>query len=127
MSTEVEAVMRGVKASSAKKMQAYRLGATPQIDDFGVLPGFVNPYTRDVLLGVIDGVTGQFNEDCQNGLKGSVTSSFNLATYGLSVYMPSSMIKTQMSVNDLMTAFNSVTAYCNFTLMLNQFAALDSY
>lgn len=32
-----------------------------------------------------------------------------------------------MSVNDVMTAVNSVTAYCNFTLMLNQFAALLSY
>lgn len=119
MSTEVETLMRGVKAQSAKKMQAYRLGAVPEVDDFSMLPGFVNTYTRDVLLGLIDGVTGQFNEDCQNGLKGTVTSSFNLATYGLSVYLPSSMIKTQMSVNDVLTAFNSVTTYCNFTLMLN--------
>lgn len=32
-----------------------------------------------------------------------------------------------MSVNDAMTAVNSVTAYCNFTLMLNQFASLANY
>jgi hypothetical protein len=52
-------------------------------------------------------------------MKGSVTSTFNLATYGTSIYMPSSMVKFQMSINDVMTAVNSVTAYCNFTLMLN--------
>lgn len=60
-------------------------------------------------------------------MKGSVTSTFNLAKYGSTVYMPDSMIKVQMSVNDVMTAVNGVTAYCNFTLMLNQFAALLKY
>ena len=122
MSTEVETLMRGVKANSARKMEAYRLGQAPpldQNDQFNLLPEFVNTYTRDILLGLIDGVTGQFNDDCKNGLKGSVVSGFNLATYGSTFYLPSSLIKTQMSVNDVMTAVNSVTAYCNFTLMLN--------
>lgn len=129
MSTEVETLMRGVKAESARKMKAYKLGIAPEVDEhvddsFNLLPDFVNTYTRDILLGVIDGVTGQFNDDCKNGLKGSVVSTFNLATYGSTIYLPSSLIKTQMSVNDVMSAVNSVTAYCNFTLMLNQFGAL---
>jgi hypothetical protein len=100
-------------------MQAYRLGGPAAVDELSVLPGFVNNYTRDILLGLIDGTTSEFNKDCQNGMKGSVTSAFNLATYGSTVYMPSSLVKVQMSVNDVMTAVNSVTAYCNFTLMLN--------
>ena len=129
MSTEVETLMRGVKAESARKMKAYKLCIAPEVDEhvddsFNLLPDFVNTYTRDILLGVIDGVTGQFNDDCKNGLKGSVVSTFNLATYGSTIYLPSSLIKTQMSVNDVMSAVNSVTAYCNFTLMLNQFGAL---
>ena len=111
--------MRGVKAQSAQKMQAYRLGGPSAVDQLSVVDGFVNNYSRDILLGLIDGTTTAFNTDCQTGMKGSVTSAFNLATYGLSFYKPSSTIKVQMSVNDVMTAFNSVTAYCNFTIMLN--------
>ena len=111
--------MRGVKAQSAQKMQAYRLGGPSAVDQLNVLPGFVNNYSRDILLGLIDGTTTAFNTDCQTGMKGSVTSAFNLATYGSTFYMPSSLVKVQMSVNDVMTAVNSVTAYCNFTLMLN--------
>lgn len=85
--------MRGVKAQSAQKMQAYRLGGPAAVDELIALPGFVNNYTRDILLGLIDGSTSQFNQDCQNGMKGSVVSGFNLATYGSTVYMPSSLIK----------------------------------
>lgn len=127
MSQNVESVMRGVKAQSAQKMQAYRLGGPSAVDQLNVVPGFVNNYSRDILLGLIDGTTTAFNTDCQTGMKGSVTSAFNLATYGLTFYQPSSLVKTQMSVNDVMTAVNSVTAYCNFTLMLNQFSALLNY
>ena len=127
MSQNVESIMRGVKAQSAQKMQAYRLGGPSAVDQLNVVPGFVNNYSRDILLGLIDGTTTAFNTDCQTGMKGSVTSAFNLATYGLTFYKPSSLVKTQMSVNDVMTAVNSVTAYCNFTLMLNQFAALLNY
>ena len=100
-------------------MQAYRLGGPSAVDQLNLLPGFVNNYSRDILLGLIDGTTTVFNTDCQSGMKGSVTSTFNLATYGSTIYMPSSLVKTQMSLNDVMTAVNSVTAYCNFTLMLN--------
>jgi hypothetical protein len=49
--------MRGVKAQSAKKMEAYRLGGPAAVDEFVALPGFVNNYTRDILLGLIDGTT----------------------------------------------------------------------
>lgn len=50
-----------------------------------------------------------------------------MAQYASSIYMPSSVIKVQMSATDLMTAVNSVTGYCNFTQMLHQFSKLLNY
>jgi len=78
--------MRGVRAQSAQKMEAYRLGGPAAVDQLSLLPDFVNTYTRDVFLGVIDGLTTSFNKDCQNGMKGSVTSGFDLANYGSTFY-----------------------------------------
>ena len=110
---------RRLEAHRSKKLAAYKLGGKPAVDEFLAVTDFVTPYYRDVLIGLIDGTTGAFNTDCQTGLIGSVKSGYDVITYGSTAYLPSSVIKLQMSVNDVTSATNSVTAFCNFTTLFN--------
>jgi len=79
-----------------------------------------------LLLGVIKGVTSNFNENCANSLSSTVGSFFDLID-NMAVYDPRLLAKFQLSTVNLTEATNQVYAYCDMNQLASQFTKLADY
>ena len=79
-----------------------------------------------VLLGVIDGGTSNFNEDCRGGLANMVRNAFSvLDTY--QIWLPQNTAKFNLANVGLTEASNIVYAHCSVTQVAAQLAQLADY
>ena len=79
-----------------------------------------------MLLGVIDGGTSNFNEDCRGGLANMVRNGFSvLDTY--QVWLPKNTAKFNLANVGLTEASNIVYAHCSVTQVAAQLAQLADY
>jgi len=80
-------------------------------------------YYEFLLLGVIDGFTSGFNEDCRSGLAETVRNGFSvLDTY--QIWLPQNTAKFNIANVALTEASNIVYAYCDMSAL---FANLSQY
>merc|ERR1712045_891558 len=79
-----------------------------------------------VLLGVIDGGTSNFNEDCRGGLANMVRNAFSvLDTY--QIWLPQNTAKFNLANVGLTETSNIVYAHCSVTQVAAQLAQLADY
>ena len=79
-----------------------------------------------MLLGVIDGGTSNFNEDCRGGLANMVRNAFSvLDTY--QIWLPQNTAKFNLANVGLTEASNIVYAHCSVTQVAGQLSQLLDY
>lgn len=83
-------------------------------------------YFSDLLIGIIDGLTSDFNGDCKGGLAETVRSAFTVWD-NLGIYDPRKLSKFTMATNTLTEATNIVYAYCDTSQLVSQFSSLADY
>jgi len=86
----------------------------------------MSTYYKTLLIGVIDGFTSNFNEDCRNGLTSSVVSAFDLFD-NLEIYDPRLIAKFQLSMVNFTEASNHVFVFCDSAQLTKQFTVLSDY
>jgi hypothetical protein len=79
-----------------------------------------------LLLGVIDGTTGAFNDSCRGGLAESVRSGFSVMN-NIGIYDPRLLAKFSLSNVNFTEATNQVYAFCDMTSLFSQFVTLADY
>ena len=80
-------------------------------------------YYEDMLYGIIDGVTGPFDENCSAALYGVVNGGFRANQYK-AVWNPTSTIKFNLAITNFVDSTNSMYAFCDFTHLYAQLAML---
>ena len=83
-------------------------------------------YVEEILIGVIDGLTSSFNDDCRGGLAESIRTFFTLWD-NLGIYDPRKISKFAMSTAGFTEATNIVYAYCDINQLSKQFIKLADY
>lgn len=79
-----------------------------------------------MLLGIIEGGTSNFNDDCKGGLQNMVRSSFSvLSTY--QIWLPQNTAKFNLANVGLTEASNIVYAHCSVTPVFDQIASLVDF
>lgn len=78
------------------------------------------------MLGVIDGFTSNFNEDCRSGLTSTVVSAFDVYD-NMAIYDPRLIAKFQLSTVNFTEATNQVFVYCDSRQLTKQFTVLADY
>ena len=74
-------------------------------------------YTEFLLLGIIDGFTSGFNEDCRGGLFEAVSSAFSVMD-NAEVWLPTKVAKFNIATVQLTEATNLVYAFCDYKKLL---------
>jgi hypothetical protein len=82
-------------------------------------------FFEDALIGGIDGLTAYYAAECRQGLLASVSGAFRL-TENTDFLDPSQLMKMQLAVTNVMEGVNVVTAYCDFTAMIESVSELFS-
>ena len=77
-------------------------------DDIGDVLGFAEA----IVYGIIDGVTNVFSVGCNSGLFGLVNSVFRIFEF-YKIWIPSNIMKFNMSINGMFEAGNNVFAFCD--------------
>lgn len=83
-------------------------------------------YYENMVYGVIDGMTADFDANCKDSMYGVVGGGFSAFKYK-NVAKPSNTIKFQMGLNQFTESTNSVYTYCDFTHFFNQLAVLADW
>lgn len=83
-------------------------------------------FFEQILLGVIDGTTSGFNDDCRSGLAESVRGLFTIWA-NIGIYDPRKLSKFTMATTTFTEATNIVYAYCDVSHLASQFVKLADY
>lgn len=83
-------------------------------------------YYENMVYGVIDGMTADFDANCKDSMYGVVGGGFSAFKYK-NVAVPSNTIKFQMGLNQFTDSTNSVYTYCDFTHFFTQVAVLADW
>ena len=83
-------------------------------------------YYENLLLGVIDGFTSNFNEQCRSGLAETVRNGFSVVN-NIEIYDPRKVAKFNIANVGLTEATNIVYAYCDVSHLITQFSGLANY
>jgi hypothetical protein len=80
-----------------------------------------NDYYENMLYGLIDGLTADFDTNCSSSLYGVVNGGFRAIEYK-NVYNPQKTIKFQMAINNFTESTNSVYTFCDFSAFFTNIA-----
>jgi len=80
-------------------------------------------YKEEMIYGLIDGTTADYNTSCRDALKTTVNGSFRVWQYKM-VQLPQNTAKFQLSMTQFTSGTSNVYAYCDFTAMYTAFAEL---
>ena len=80
-------------------------------------------YYENLIYGVIDGLTADFDTNCADSMYGVVNGGFRAKDYK-NVVDPRNSVKFQMAMNQLTESTNSVYAFCDFTHFYSQLAMI---
>lgn len=83
-------------------------------------------YYENMIYGIIDGTSGDFDTNCRDSLYGIVGGGFAAYKYK-NVAKPTNTIKFQMGINQFTDSTNSVYTYCDFSHLFNQLAMLTDW
>lgn len=89
-------------------------------EEIGSMPA---DYYENMLYGIIDGLTADFDMNCSSSMYGVVNGGFRAVEYK-NVANPTNTIKFQMSINTFTESINSVYAFCDFTHLYAQVGML---
>lgn len=87
----------------------------------GVEELIANDYYENMLYGLIDGMTADYDMNCSSSLYGVVNGGFRAIEYK-NVYNPQNTIKFQMAINNFTESTNSVYTFCDFSAFFNNLA-----
>jgi len=83
-------------------------------------------FFEDALIGSIDGLTAYFAAECRSGMITTTQGAFSLAQ-NTDFLNPSNIMKMSLAITNLMEGVNVVTAYCDFTALIDSFAEIFNF
>ena len=83
-------------------------------------------FAETILFGLIDGIVAYFSAFCNAGMFQLVDAAFRLIDY-YEIWIPSNLMKFNMSLNNLVEAGNVVFAYCDVSHFETEIAHLAEY
>lgn len=83
-------------------------------------------FIEDTSLGVISGMTAYFAAECREGLMTTIDGGFRL-TENSNFLDPAALMKMSLAVTNLMEGFNIVTAYCDFTALVDSLTEIFNF
>ena len=86
----------------------------------------MSAYYESMLIGIVDGTTGAFNDDCRGGLVSSIRAAFTLMD-NVGIYDPRKLSKFALSNTSFTEATNTVYAFCDVSHLATQFTYLADY
>ena len=75
-------------------------------------------FFEDAIIGGIDGLTAYYAAECRQGMMTTTTGAFRLAE-NTDLLDPTSIMKMSLAMTNLLEGVNIVTAYCDFTAMID--------